>query len=154
MKREICTVIGLLGGVITSLLGGWDTGLVTLVIFMIIDFFSGLVVAGVFKNSQKTESGALESGNCWKGICKKIMTLVVVCVAYRLDLVIGVNYIRDAVIIAFIANEAISIMENAGLMGLPLPAVITKAIDVLINKENTETTNKDDSDEVAEDSNK
>lgn len=151
MKREICTVVGLLGGVISSLLGGWDTGLITLVIFMVIDFFSGLVVAGVFKNSTKTASGALESGNCWKGICKKIMTLVVVCVAYRLDLVIGVNYIRDAVIIGFIANEAISIMENAGLMGLPLPAVITKAIDVLINKDNTSKENSEETKGDSED---
>ena len=62
------------------------------------------------------------------------MTLLFVLVAYRLDLVIGTNYIRDAVIIAFIANETISLVENAGLMGLPLPAVITKAIDVLQKK--------------------
>ena len=52
-------------------------------------------------------------------------------VTYRLDLVIGTNYIRDAVIIAFIANETISLVENAGLMGLPLPEVISKAIDIL-----------------------
>jgi hypothetical protein len=48
------------------------------------------------------------------------------------------NYIRDAVIIGFIANELISIVENAGLMGLPLPSVLTKAIDVLKNKAVTE----------------
>lgn len=59
------------------------------------------------------------------------MSLLIVLIAYRLDLAIGVNYIRDAVIIGFIANEAISIVENAGLMGIPLPSVITKAIDVL-----------------------
>lgn len=59
------------------------------------------------------------------------MTLVFVLVAYRLDLVIGTSYIRDAVIIAFIANETISLVENAGLMGLPLPEVISKAIDIL-----------------------
>ena len=62
------------------------------------------------------------------------MTLLFVLVAYRLDLVIGTNYIRDAVIIAFIANETISLVENAGLMGIPLPAVIIKAIDVLQKK--------------------
>ena len=62
------------------------------------------------------------------------MTLVFVLVAYRLDIVIGTNYIRDAVIIAFIANEAISLIENAGLMGVPLPAVITKAVDILQKK--------------------
>ena len=62
------------------------------------------------------------------------MTLIFVMVAYRLDLVIGTNYIRDAVTIAFIANETISLVENAGLMGLPLPDVIVKAIDVLQKK--------------------
>lgn len=62
------------------------------------------------------------------------MTLLFVLIAYRLDLVIGVNYIRDAVIIGFIANELISIVENAGLMGLPLPDAINKAIDVLTQK--------------------
>ena len=62
------------------------------------------------------------------------MTLVFVLVAYRLDIVIGTNYIRDAVIIAFSANEAISLIENAGLMGVPLPAVITKAVDILQKK--------------------
>lgn len=61
-----------------------------------------------------------------------------VLVAYRLDLVIGTTYIRDAVIIAFIANETISLVENAGLMGLPLPAVITKAIDILQKKTESE----------------
>ena len=54
------------------------------------------------------------------------MTLLFVLVAYRLDLAIGVDYIRDAVIIGFIANELISIVENAGLMGIPLPAVIAQ----------------------------
>ena len=64
------------------------------------------------------------------------MTLALVLVAYRLDLLIGVNYIRDAVIIGFVANELISIVENAGLMGVPMPAVITKAIDILQTKAN------------------
>lgn len=66
------------------------------------------------------------------------MTLLFVLIAYRLDLVIGTNYIRDAVIIGFVANELISIVENAGLMGLPLPQIITKAIDVLTKKSEEE----------------
>ena len=66
---------------------------------------------------------------------RKCFTLLFVLVAYRLDLAIGVNYIRDTVIIGFIANELISIVENAGLMGVPLPAVITKAIDILTKKQ-------------------
>ena len=134
IKEGICTGIGVIGSIIASAFGGWDTGLVTLLIFMGIDYFSGLVVAGVFHKSNKTESGALESKAGWKGLCRKCMTLLFVLIAYRLDLALGVSYIRDAVIIAFIGNELISLVENAGLMGVPLPAVITKAIDILQKK--------------------
>lgn len=131
MRQTVCTGVGIVGSTIAAMFGGWDNGLVTLLIFMVIDYVSGLIVAGVFKNSPKTDTGALESKAGWKGLCRKCMTLVFVLIAYRLDLTIGTNYIRDAVIIAFIANETISLVENAGLMGVPLPAVITKAIDVL-----------------------
>lgn len=134
MKERLCTGIGVVGGFIASLFGGWDAALITLLMFMVIDYISGLIVAGVFHNSNKTETGTLESKAGWKGLCRKCMTLLFVLIAYRLDLALGVAYIRDAVIIGFMANELISIVENAGLMGLPLPAVITKAIDVLTKK--------------------
>lgn len=134
MKSSICTATGLIGGFVASLFGGWSAALTTLVIFMGIDYLSGLLVAGVFHNSSKTESGALESKAGWKGLCRKGMTLLIVLIGYRLDLAIGVNYIKDAVTIAFIANETISIVENAGLMGVPMPEIITKAIDVLNSK--------------------
>lgn len=134
MKEGLCTGIGVVGGFIASLFGGWDAALITLLMFMAIDYISGLVVAGVFHNSNKTETGTLESKAGWKGLCRKCMTLLFVLIAYRLDLALGVSYIRDAVIIGFMANELISIVENAGLMGLPLPSVITKAIDVLTKK--------------------
>ncbi len=134
MKNTICTTIGVAGSAIAALFGGWDTGLVTLLIFMGIDYASGLVVAGVFHNSKKTKTGALESKAGWKGLCRKGMSLLFVLIAYRLDLAIGSNYIRDAVIIGFIVNETISIVENAGLMGVPLPKVINKAIDILTSK--------------------
>lgn len=134
MKQFVCTVIGAVGSGIAALFGGWDTGLVSLLIFMGLDYISGLVVAGVFHKSSKTDTGSLESKAGWKGLCRKCMTLVFVLVSYRLDLIIGTNYIRDAVIIAFIANELISLVENAGLMGVPLPAIIVKAIDILQKK--------------------
>lgn len=134
MKSGICTATGVIGGFVASLFGGWSAALTTLVIFMGIDYFSGLLVAGVFHNSKKTESGALESKAGWKGLCRKGMTLLIVLIGYRLDLAIGVNYIKDAVTIAFIANETISIVENAGLMGVPMPEILTKAIDVLNTK--------------------
>ncbi|WP_313347529.1 phage holin family protein [Lacrimispora sp.] len=138
MKNVLCTTAGVVGSFVASLFGGWDTGIATLLLFMGIDFFSGLAVAGIFKKSNKTETGALESRAGWKGLCRKSMTLLFVLIAYRLDLAIGTNYIRDAVIIGFMANELISIVENAGLMGIPLPGVLTKAVDVLKKKAVTE----------------
>lgn len=134
MKNALCTGAGIVGSAIAALFGGWDAALVTLIIFMGVDYVTGLLVAGVFHNSEKTKSGALESRAGWKGLCRKGVTLLVVLVACRLDLLTGANFIRDAVVIAFIANEAISILENAGLMGVPIPVVITRAIDVLKNK--------------------
>lgn len=142
MKTKILTLIGVLGSGIASLFGGWDAALVTLLIFMGVDYLTGLIVAGVFHKSEKTENGALESRAGWKGLCRKGVTLLIVLVACRLDLVIGSNFIRDAVVIAFIANEAISIIENAGLMGIPVPTAITRAIEVL--KEKSEGGDKDE----------
>lgn len=136
MNKNIFTItIGLIGAAVTTLFGGWSAGLTTLIIFMAIDYISGLLVAGVFKASTKSDSGALNSKAGWKGLAKKSMTLLFVLIAYRLDLMIGTNYIRDAVVIGFCVNELLSIVENASLMGLPLPPIIVKAIDVLINKE-------------------
>ena len=138
MKEGIFTGIGVVGGFIASLFGGWDAALVTLIIFMGVDYLTGLIVAGVFHNSEKTETGTLESRAGWKGLCRKGVSLLVVLVACRLDLVIGSNFIRDSVVIAFIANETLSIVENAGLMGIPIPAVIARAIDVLKKKAESE----------------
>ena len=131
MKETVCTVIGIIGSAIASLCGGWDAALTSRVIFMIIDYITGLMVAGLFHRSEKTENGMLESRAGWKGLCRKGITLLIVLVACRLDLVIGSNFIRDATVIGFMANEAISIIENAGLMGIPIPKVITSAIEVL-----------------------
>ena len=73
----------------------------------------------------------MESRAGFKGLCRKGAALLIVLVAVRLDIIMNTAYIKDAVIIAFIANESISIIENAGLMGIPIPGVIAKAIDVL-----------------------
>ena len=134
MKNVICTGIGVVGSVVASVFGGWTASLTTLLIFMGIDYVSGLIVAGVFHKSPKTETGALESRAGLKGLFRKFTTLLFVLIGYRLDVAVGTTYIRDAVCIAFIANELISIVENAGLMGLPIPTVITNAIDMLKKK--------------------
>ena len=134
MKNTICMVLGMAGALIANAFGGWDASLVTLVIFMAVDYVTGLIVAGVFHRSGKTQSGALESRAGFKGLCRKGGVLLLVLVATRLDLILGVDFVRDAVCIGFTANELISIVENAGLMGIPIPKVLTKAIDVLQEK--------------------
>ncbi len=134
MKDFILTVAGVVGGFISWLIGGWNAALTTLVIFMVIDFISGLIVAGVFKESKKTASGALSSKVGFKGICKKCMILLFVLIGAQLDIVLKVNMVRDGVCIAFILNELISIVENAGLMGIPIPGVIKRALDMLQKK--------------------
>lgn len=133
-KNILISIVGIIGSAIASAFGGWTTGLTTLVIFMAIDYVTGLIVAGVFHKSAKTETGTLESRAGFKGLCRKGAMLLVVLVAYRLDLAVGTAYIKDAVIIAFIANEAISIIENAGLMGVPMNDTLKNAIDVLQKK--------------------
>lgn len=135
MKNYSCVIIGCLTAIATTLFGGWSGGLTTLVIFMAIDFTTGLILAGVFHSSNKSKNGRLESNAGWKGICRKFATLAIVALAYRLDLLIGTNYLRDAVMIAFCVNELISILENVGLMGVPIPQTLIDAIDVLKNKD-------------------
>jgi toxin secretion/phage lysis holin len=134
MKNAICTAVGLTGSLVASFFGGWTASLTTLMIFMGIDYVSGLIVAGVFHNSPKTETGTLESRAGLKGLIRKFYMLLFVLIGHRLDVAVGTSYIRDAVCIGFMANELLSIVENAGLMGLPIPSVITNSVDILKKK--------------------
>lgn len=138
MKEKASAVIGVVGGAIATAMGGWSAGLQALVICMAIDYVTGLMVAGIFHASPKTTGGGLESQAGWKGLCRKFATLLVVVLANQIDILLGTTYFRDAVIIGFCANETISITENAGLMGLPLPKIIKNGIEILIDKSENE----------------
>ena len=133
-KEAIFTAAGVIGAFIASLFGGWTSGMTTLVIMMAVDYIMGILVAAVFGKSKKTEDGKLESRAGWKGLVRKGTTLLIVLVATRIDMLIGTNFVRDAAVIGFAANELLSIVENAGLMGVPMPAAITNAVEVLQNK--------------------
>lgn len=137
MRELILCGLGVAGSAVAAMFGGWDSALTTLVLFMAVDYLTGLIVAGVFKNSGKSSSGALESRAGWQGLCRKGVTLLVVLVACRLDMLLGTTVVRDAAVIAFCANECISIIENAGLMGIKIPAVISRSIDVLNERSET-----------------
>ncbi len=131
MKQTICAWFGALTALITTAFGGWDGALTTLFIFMAIDYLSGWILAGVFHRSEKTETGTLSSAVGFRGLCKKGMELLVVLIAARLDLLMGSDFLRDAVCLGFLLNELLSIVENAGAMGVPIPGPLRRAIALL-----------------------
>ena len=137
-KLTVCAMCGIIGGTIAQALGGWTNDMKILIFLMAADFITGLMLAGVFRNSNKSSTGALDSKASFKGLCKKCVIIIFIMVAHMLDDLLGIAYLRDATIIGFITNEVLSLIENAGLMGVPLPTVINKAIDILTAKANAE----------------
>ena len=135
MKEKLCTILGLAGSALCWAFGGWDASIVALLICMGVDYISGSMVALVFHNSNKTETGAYNSAYGLKGLCKKGMMLLFVLVAVQIDKLLGTAYARDAVCIGFCSNEVLSIIENLGLAGIPMPQAITKALEQLQKKD-------------------
>ena len=131
MKHAICTICGMVGGTAAALLGGWDGGLAALLGCMAVDYLTGLLVAGVFHRSGKSQSGALSSDAGFRGLVKKGVMLLLVLVGARLDAFLGSRLIRDGVVIGFMVNELLSILENAALMGIPVPEALQQALDLL-----------------------
>lgn len=134
MKETICTFLGMVGSALCWAFGGWDSAIIALLICISVDYISGSLVALVFHNSSKTESGAYNSSYGLKGLCKKGMMLLFVLVAVQTDLILGADYVRDAVCIGFCSNEILSIVENLGLAGVPMPEIVTKALEQLQKK--------------------
>ena len=131
IKNAICGALAVAGGAVTSLLGGWDITLQILLCCMAADYITGLVVAGVFHNSGKTQTGALESRVGFKGLVRKCAILLLVFLAALLDAYTGHSFVRPAVCMFFVANEGLSILENIGLMGVPYPAFLKNMLEAL-----------------------
>ena len=134
MKQTVCTMGGILGGAISWALGGWDPAIAALLICMGVDYLSGSIVALVFHNSRKTETGTYDSRYGWKGLSKKCLMLLFVLAAVQMDRMLGVDYVRDGVCIGFATNEILSITENLGLAGVPLPKTVVNALEQLQKK--------------------
>lgn len=128
------TAIGVVGALIYLAVGDITAELSTLVWLMLLDMVTGFLVASVFKASPKTTSGSLSSKEMLKGFVRKVGMLMLVAIAYRLDNVLNVNYLKNATTIALIVEECLSLIENIGLMGIPIPKFISSAIDVLNSK--------------------
>ena len=134
MKETICTVLGVMGSGVAWAFGGWDAALTALVVCMAADFVSGSLVALVFHKSNKSETGTYNSAYGLKGLCRKGLMLLFVLVAVQLDRLTGADLVRDAVCIGFCSNEVLSIVENLGLAGVPMPEAVTKALEQLVKK--------------------
>lgn len=144
-EGEVATILGLVGSFVVSLFGGFDIGMYILFGFMAFDWLTGIILAGVFKKSTKTEGGALSSKAGQIGLLRKGLTLCVVIMAHCFDLLIGQgNYFRDGALLAFIVNESVSILENLGAMNVWIPPIIKKAIEIL--KDKTDAEDKDETD--------
>lgn len=134
MKETVCTIVALAGSAICWAFGGWDTAMATLLVCICVDYISGSIVALVFHKSTKTETGAYNSAYGLKGLCKKCLMLLFVLVAVQIDRALGADYVRDAVCIGFSVNEILSIIENLGLAGIPMPEMVIKALEQLQKK--------------------
>ena len=146
-EGEWATILGLIGSFIASLFGGFDIGMYILFGFMAFDWITGIILAGVFKKSTKSEGGALSSKAGQIGLLREGLTLGVVIMAHCFDLLIGQgNYFRDGALLAFVVNESVSILENLGAMGVWIPPIIRKAIEILKDKSEPDQGEKDGTD--------
>ena len=117
--NNISKFLGVVGGIIVYLLGGWDTLIMTLVCLMCLDYATG-ILKGIYNKKLSSKTGR-------QGIIKKIVTLIVVSLAVALEK-IGIPAMREMVIMFFAVNEGISILENASEMGLPIPDQIKNTL--------------------------
>ena len=136
IKNIALLIFSAIGSFIAELLGGVDKMLTALIAFMVVDYITGLTVAFIFHKSQKTENGGASSAVGFKGIVKKMCILLLVGLAHELDYIMGIDYIRALSILFFIGNAGLSVLENVGLMGVPYPEFLKKALEAIKDKGN------------------
>lgn len=122
MKENIQLAFTALGGALGTVLGGWDGFLYALVVFVIADYLTGLMAAAVKKE--------LSSENGFRGICKKVFIFLLVMVAHIIDaqVIRDGSVVRTATIFFYLSNEGISILENAAVVGLPIPGKLREVL--------------------------
>ncbi len=148
-KNIILLVLAAIGTGIAEALGGWDSAMTTLIIIMLADYLTGIMIAAIWRRSPKSEGGALESRAGFKGLCRKIMILLAVLIGNQIDVLLhSPGVVRTIVILFFIGNEGISVVENFGIMGVPLPDIVRKSFEQLRAKALPEHVPSDNDDEA------
>ncbi|CAH1230644.1 hypothetical protein PAECIP111891_06708 [Paenibacillus allorhizoplanae] len=135
-QAVVTTTTGVLGAILTYSFGGWSELLSFFLLAMIVDYVTGIGA------SIKEKSG-LSSKVGFIGIFKKFLMAVVVVMAHRMDILLGSNVIMTGSIYFYLANELISITENYGRIGLPLPTQVKQVIQVLKSKGDAPANDKD-----------
>jgi len=147
IKNIILLVLAAVGTGIAEAFGGWDSAMTTLIFIMAADYLTGLMIAGIWRRSPKSEGGALESRAGFKGLCRKIMILLAVLIGNQIDVSLhSPGVVRTIVILFFIGNEGISVVENFGIMGVPLPDIVRKSFEQLKAKSERVPVEDDDED--------
>lgn len=134
IKNWVLATVAALGSLVANSLGGWTADMKVLVFMMGADYLTGILVAALWQRSDKSRTGALDSKAGFRGLCKKGVILLLVWLGVLLDEALGVSYVRTAVILFFLGNEGLSLLENIGLMGVPFPAFLKKALEALRDK--------------------
>jgi toxin secretion/phage lysis holin len=137
LKITILSVTGVIGAGLSWIFGGFDAALQALCILMAIDIITGFTNALVFKKSKKTINGLASSAAGIKGITRKFLILMIVVAAHQADIIMNTGFIRDGVVISYATMELVSILENAGFMGLPIPKILKNALEILNKKEDS-----------------
>lgn len=123
-------------GAVAGFFGEWSVALTVLVIMMCVDYVTGVFCAAL-KRSPKTEDGGLSSKVGFVGIARKGFIMLIVLVATMLDRAVGngSTVFQTATVFYYIANEGLSVLENADLMGVPFPEVVRERLESMREKE-------------------
>lgn len=137
--RDALHIIAAGIGAVLGFICGLPPILIVLCVVMTLDFVTGVIV-GCTGHSPKTEYGGLSSSTAFIGLMKKVAILIVVALAYLLDYAVtstsGIDFaaVSGATCLWFVASEGISIVENAALMGVPIPDQIRQLLEVMKGK--------------------
>lgn len=134
LGNELKMLFSFIGSLIICSLGGWNKSLLTLTFFIAVELLIGLL-KGFCGKSEKSENGGISSKVMRQGFIKKFLIYVYVAIGHFLDGYIGIDFCRESICIYFIINELISITENIGILGVPIPTIVNKCIDILKDKE-------------------
>ena len=131
IKNYVLAALAAVGAFVSNALGGWDAMMKLLVALMALDIVTGWLIAAIWKESPKSATGKLESNANFKGLVKKGLALLLVWIGVLLDDALGAAYVRNAMVLFFVGNEGLSLLENLGIMGVPFPDFVKKALQAL-----------------------